>query len=243
MTAPLALPVQNYHDWHQDRVTTCLEHLRSHLPRRTGGAAQCLDLGHDPKMGGELQRLGLDVTGNIHPEQPHPDVPWTLSPFDFEIGFPFPDESFDVVTAFEVIEHVTGSPRRFLDESHRVLRQGGVLYLGTPNVSSWAKIRRMLAHQHPYDAMPYSMSFGPRHPMCHVYEYDPWTLKQLVAASGFQVRECRTWNVYQTDPGGLRNAILRGLVSASLLLTGFVRDAALQWRLRGHQIGLVACKP
>ena len=47
-------------------------------------------------------------------------------------ALPFPDESFDVVAATDVIEHVE-DPRRFVAESSRVLRPGGLLFLATPN--------------------------------------------------------------------------------------------------------------
>lgn len=232
--------VQDYHVWHAKRVTTCLDHLAKHVERRR--LSTCLDLGHDPEMGNHLRQLGLDLTGNIHPDSPRPKVDWKLVPFDFETSFPFADESFDLVTAFEVIEHVVATPRGFLREIYRVLRPGGMLYLGTPNVTSWAKVRRVLAHCHPYDALPYSMNFGPRHAMCHVYEYDSWTLKQLLISEDFDIVDCRTWDVYDADPHGLRAMALRALVTASLGLTGYLKDAAQIWRLRGHQIGLVAEK-
>ena len=106
----------------------------------------------------------------MYPGTPQPDVSWTLAAFDLESEFPLPDQSVDVVTAFEVIEHVVGTPRTLLRESARVLRPGGLLYIGTPNVCAWAKVRRMFSQVHPYDASAYSLDFGPRHPMCHVYE-------------------------------------------------------------------------
>ena len=43
-----------------------------------------------------------------------------------------PDESFDVVTAIEVIEHVEDDTS-FMHHLHRVLRPGGIAYLTTPN--------------------------------------------------------------------------------------------------------------
>ncbi|MBX3169828.1 MAG: methyltransferase domain-containing protein [Candidatus Eremiobacteraeota bacterium] len=45
---------------------------------------------------------------------------------------PFPDASFDVVFATEVIEHVL-DPQRWLREVMRVLKPGGRLQLSTPN--------------------------------------------------------------------------------------------------------------
>ncbi len=45
---------------------------------------------------------------------------------------PFPDGSFDLVAAADVVEHVE-SPERFVRECARVLRPGGLLFLATPN--------------------------------------------------------------------------------------------------------------
>ena len=46
---------------------------------------------------------------------------------------PYPDASFDLVTATEVIEHLADF-RRVVREIHRVLRPGGVCILSTPNI-------------------------------------------------------------------------------------------------------------
>jgi len=46
----------------------------------------------------------------------------------------FPDETFDVVVSFDVIEHVSKKDQdRFVSETQRVLRKGGILLIGCPN--------------------------------------------------------------------------------------------------------------
>jgi len=47
-------------------------------------------------------------------------------------NIPFPDDSFDVVYSFHVLEHVENLVS-LLQEVHRVLKPNGVAYFGTPN--------------------------------------------------------------------------------------------------------------
>ena len=51
-------------------------------------------------------------------------------------AIPFPDESFDIVFSFQVLEHVI-NPEQVIRESARVLRPGGVLYINAPNYHSF----------------------------------------------------------------------------------------------------------
>lgn len=48
------------------------------------------------------------------------------------LNIPFPDNTFDVVVAFEVFEHLTDW-NRFLAEIKRVLKSDGLVYISTPN--------------------------------------------------------------------------------------------------------------
>lgn len=75
----------------------------------------------------------------------------------------FPDESFDCVISFQVIEHIRDD-RRFVDEIHRVLRPGGSLIVTTPNA-------------------PMSLTRNP----WHVREYSAAELRQLLGSVFSQV--------------------------------------------------------
>lgn len=48
-------------------------------------------------------------------------------------------ESFDVITSFEVIEHIN-TPQTELQSFHSLLRKGGALYITTPNFNSLSRI-------------------------------------------------------------------------------------------------------
>ncbi len=68
---------------------------------------------------------------------------------------PFPPQSFDVLVAFEVIEHLTDY-RAFLDESARVLTREGLFIVSSPNKCYYAKTRAETGpnpyHEHEFEA-------------------------------------------------------------------------------------------
>jgi SAM-dependent methyltransferase len=68
---------------------------------------------------------------------------------------PLESGTVDLVTAFEVVEHLWDKDN-MLKEVHRVLKQGGLLILSTPNLVAWANRLLLLVGKTPfyYDVSP-----------------------------------------------------------------------------------------
>jgi 2-polyprenyl-3-methyl-5-hydroxy-6-metoxy-1,4-benzoquinol methylase len=70
-----------------------------------------------------------------------------------EMTFPpftgIPDQSFDTVVVFQVIEHIQND-QLFVSEIHRVLKPGGKVLLTTPNI--WMSLTRNPWHEREYTA-------------------------------------------------------------------------------------------
>lgn len=67
---------------------------------------------------------------------------------DLEDGLPYPNDSFDVIFAGEIIEHVFDIDLLFL-EFNRVLRDGGELVITTPNLASLGRRLMLLIGKNP----------------------------------------------------------------------------------------------
>lgn len=98
-----------------------------------------LDVGCGEGLGAAFLagRAAHVVAVDIHPEViEHARRRYRLPNLEFRTGDamrpPFHDSTFDIVCAFEIIEHVEDD-RAFLREIRRILRHSGVLILSTPN--------------------------------------------------------------------------------------------------------------
>lgn len=91
------------------------------------------------------------------------------------IDLPFPDNSFDTVVSWDVIEHIpkTTEPKMF-SEINRVLKKDGAFYLATPYASFWSRVLD-----------PAWWLTGHRH-------YSKQTLTRFAQQGGFTVEELRT---------------------------------------------------
>ena len=85
--------------------------------------------------------------------------------YDVNKKIPFKDESFDVIFAGELVEHVFDDVK-FLNECYRLLKKGGSVILTTPNLLSLKNRFLML------------FGFNPRY-VLSPYHYHVYTLKVL----------------------------------------------------------------
>ena len=70
---------------------------------------------------------------------------------------PFADQSYDVITAFQFIEHI--QPRKeFIKECLRVLKPGGTLLVTTPNVKMSLARNPFHVHEYTFDEMKNEVS-------------------------------------------------------------------------------------
>lgn len=134
---------------------------------------------------------------------------------------PFNDKYFDLITSFEVIEHLI-NPDNMLREANRVLRSGGLFVLSTPNLSSWLNRLYILAGAHPTYA-DISTEFSMDHmgrvgvPMGHLRLYTLPALKRLLEYHGFILKKAiGTTSTYQV-PSPIRSIDkVSGKISPSL---------------------------
>jgi len=83
----------------------------------------------------------------------------------------FEPESFDVITNFEVIEHIN-NPQEEIQNFNQILRKGGLAYITTPNWNALLRYRLKAA----YNVIVYPE---------HLSYYTPKTLKRLFKSKGF----------------------------------------------------------
>jgi 2-polyprenyl-3-methyl-5-hydroxy-6-metoxy-1,4-benzoquinol methylase len=106
----------------------------------------------------------------------------------------FPDASFDIVTLFHVMEHVT-NPRNVLQEVGRILRPGGSVVLQVPNIDSW-QFRIFGAKWYGLDI--------PR----HVIDYSSEAILRLLSEAGFAVKRIRHFNLRDNAPAFVSSLFL-----------------------------------
>lgn len=148
----------------------------------------------------------------------YPEVGFLVSPVE---RLPFPDSTFDIVLAFELIEHLL-RPSDFVAEVRRVLRPGGVVVLTTPNVGRGRSIG-------------WSRWSGFGASLEHLYFFDSACLARLLLRYGVSVvgvYSRGTGEIYRTRHPRVRELLRRaGLLSLARRFFQAFRPAAVDaWR-------------
>lgn len=87
---------------------------------------------------------------------------------------PFPEHSFDIITAFQTLEHIE-NPVPFLKAIQRALKPDGALVVEVPNRNDWL----LGEHKLPgYEEFYYREA--------HHFYYTPETLERMLAKAGFR---------------------------------------------------------
>lgn len=105
------------------------------------------------------------------------------SGLDVKAGFlqelDLPESCYDIITLFEVIEHVA-DPIELLKECHRILKRGGFLFITTGNADGWTA--NFLKENWDY----FDIKLG------HVSFFNPASLYELAKRSGFRIIKLKT---------------------------------------------------
>lgn len=104
----------------------------------------------------------------------------------------FPDQAFDIVTMWQLIEHLS-APRELVAEIKRILRPGGLLVVSTPNIQSIAW--KLLGER-----------WGAVEPEVHLHLFTVKSLKYLIQDVGFETKAIETLDI---KPSTLKKALLR----------------------------------
>jgi SAM-dependent methyltransferase len=112
------------------------------------------------------------------------------------VDAPFPAESFDVITCFDVLEHIY-DPHQFLGKVWKWLKPGGIYFAMLPNIDCWEM--RILG----------TYWYGLELPR-HLFHFSPRSLRYIMKPFGFQEVELATPRIsyLERSAGYVGSAIL-----------------------------------
>jgi len=142
---------------------------------------------------------------------------------------PFPNESFDVITGFDLLEHVY-HPRQFLAKVQQWLKPGGIAYFAVPNIDSW--------ESRIFGTYWYGLEL-PR----HLSHFSPKSLRHVMASLGFEELSLITPRTSYIEHSGayLRSEIIQRSGGSPVPMSKR-GPRSLPWRAirKGLQLSLVA---
>ena len=181
-----SIPVGYYHVVFQRKrgVQSKWHHLKfQRVSREFSSGSVHLDVGCGPgsfisTLPDDIDSMGVDVT-SVQVEYARRKYGRRGKRFSVAAPgiLPFPQESFDIVTLLELVEHVSApEAEALLGEVFRVLRPRGKIVLTTPNYASLWPLLEILVNR--FGGVAYVDQ--------HITKYVGSSLRRLITQAGFQ---------------------------------------------------------
>ena len=215
---------------HEQRISQILQQARAQLPNQAD-SVMFLDVGCSS---GSVLQVAKQCGFNIHGVEPAPQAAETARRIEeakvftgFLHDAAYPDNHFDIITLFEVIEHLT-DPINLISEIGRILKPGGILLIGTGNAGSWT----VKALGNKWEYFDIKLHGG------HISFFTPDSMALLAKKSGLELAAIHTkrvnlgekkdvsWLFYQF------NRVMRELLALPA-----------RWFNKGHDMLVVLRKP
>lgn len=193
-------------------------------------AARHLDVGCSS---GSVLSVSRDLGFQCQGVEPAPEAAATAQKLGLEVfqGYlqeaGFPDDHFDIITLFEVIEHLT-EPLDLVSEIRRILKPGGVLLIGTGNADSWTV--KYLGNRWEY--------FDIRLHGGHISFFTPKSMQLLAGRCGLRVAAIETKRVNLAERKDVSPMVYQFAKAARELLA-----LPARWLNKGHDMLVTLQKP
>lgn len=199
--------------YHRVRRIT-LQSKATLIEKETGhSAGNLLDIGAGTgAFAYTMQQKGWQITG-LEPDSDAKKVAsdkYGLSFEDAAMLYHLPEEKFDAITLWHVLEHIHDL-NAYLQTIHKMLKPGGKLFIAVPNYTS-------------YDAAHYQANWAAYDVPRHLYHFSPKSMQVLMQKHQLTITRIKPmWfdsfyvsllsEQYKTGFGQLIKAFITGLVS------------------------------
>lgn len=136
------------------------------------------------------------------------------------VDIPLEENSFDVVTFWHVLEHLT-DPFSSLEKVRQILKPGGLLILAVPNINSF-QARAFKGHWFHLD-MPY-----------HLFHFSDQWLKGFLEKRGFEKIKINHFSI-EFNPFGLLQSFLNGMGFEFNLLYNILKSGNFKKNIFGSK--------
>jgi len=224
------VPEGSHHQRYNKRMSKILHKAKQQLAYHTDHIMS-LDVGCSSGALLEVAlRCGFDAYGAEPAEQAANTAALVPNAHVFK-GFlheaKYPDNHFDIITLFEVIEHLT-NPIALTQEMMRILKPGGILLIGTGNADSWT----VQVQSEKWEYFDISGHGG------HISFFTPQSMTKLAQQCGLSAKEISTKRVNLGEKKNVSFAFYQFNRIAREILA-----LPARWMNKGHDMLITMQKP